>query len=425
MRRAFVIFIIVALLSYPGFADIDAALKNGIGARSAAMGLAQVAVAEGSEAIYWNPATIAGLKQPYISTTASDIYGTNYKTFSLALPAWDGGFGILVLGADQSGIPETSLDSNGRPVVNGYFGYDAKAFYLSYARNVGRLSVGGNLKYLSEGLDGFGANGIGADIGLLIQPSDILSLGAKIENIIAPQMKWNTNSGSCDSMDTSFAIGGSLKPNKGKLLLTGDMHFEQNQTPEFFVGGEYEWNDNFSLRGGLFDGKLSCGVGIDYHNFDVDYSYAKGNDYLEDSHRISLSFAFGQDWGIVREPALQEVVVVGEEPAVDPISFYAHPALPGKTLYIKVLTSGVEAERVSVFHKGEKTKLYAHDPTTWKGDFELSRDIQPGEHELKVYVADSEGHLHKLDASFTVKPFSEGPLGSLPQIAGHGPGRPR
>ncbi|MDD5382098.1 MAG: hypothetical protein PHH60_00355 [Candidatus Margulisbacteria bacterium] len=410
MNRSIAILLIL-LISSPVFADIDATLRNGIGARSAAMGLAQVAVAEGAESIYWNPAALAKITGYQISTSANEIYGTSYKAFGLAGLGWGGGWGMLVMAADQGGIPETTLDPSGRPIVIGSFGYDAKAVYLSYAREFGRSSIGANLKYLNEGLYGKSVNGLGADLGVLVKPSRILSFGAKIENAVAPQMKWNTDSGNTDVMQTNYKIGAAVKPEIQPLLLTGDIGFIQGGSPAVYLGAEYEPVKNVFIRGGVFSERLSLGIGIQYHNLKVDYSYARGNDYLDDSHRISLNLLFADFSRILAEknkPATLETSVAGTKQASkEAVTFISQPVMPGEMLYMKVLVSNIKAERVSVVYKESKVPLFSNDLVTWKGSMRISTYNEAGENKAAVYVADVNGHLIKSEAIFTVIPLPE------------------
>ena len=428
MKKNIAIFILLLIITRPVVCDIEALLGNGLGARGVGMGMAQVAASEGVDGVYWNPATIAEIRSFEISTTASDAYGTNYKTVGVVLPTIDGGWGLLVLTADQGGIPETTLDGSGRPVVTGSdFGYDAKAIYLSYAKDFGPVAVGTSVKYLTEDLAGNSASGIGADVGVELKPSQVISLGAKIENVIVPQMEWDTDSGQTDRIEPNIRIGAALRPNNGNLQVASDLNFKPDQSPEFFIGGEYKLIKNLSLRGGVFDGRLSAGVGLDYRNFGIDYSYAKGNDFLEDSHRVSLSFSLEPGRKRANEPIEEEekvkIVALNNYKEIEyqqipetlskmpehrlsekkSIELLCEAGLPGRILYFKVKTEGVDAERVSVVYNNQLVKLYSDDQSVWKGAIRLGPNIPPGDHQLKVYVADRAGHLHRELKEFSVR----------------------
>jgi hypothetical protein len=288
-----------------GSADIGQVLGNGTGARGGGMGFAQVSAAKGVEGIYWNPATLTAVQTIQLSTYASEIYGTSYKTLGIAFPALAGKCGILMLNAGQSGMQETTLDLGGRPVPTGnLFGYSATAVYFSYAREFGGFSFGTNLKYLTESLQSNGANGVGLDVGVLAKPYPTVMLGAKYENLIAPQMKWNTASGNIDKIESLFRGGISLVPENGKYSISGDLSIGENNQVELFAGGEYNLVNSLILRGGLFSGRPTIGIGFGYKDFTVDYSYIKGSDILEDAQRVSLNFSLSGRSSISSQTAL-------------------------------------------------------------------------------------------------------------------------
>lgn len=275
-------------------ADINAVLDNGIGARGAAMGFAQVADPKGVDGIYWNPAALAKNDAWQLSTFSSDVYGTNYKTIGTIFPGWGGQWGLLAVNAEQGAIMETNLDANGRPSFTGsLFGYGARALYLSYAKELECFSFGANIKYLNESLKDKNANGLGLDLGVQAKPAPFLTVGGKFENLLSTPMKWNTDSGQSDKTIPSFRLGASVSVFKGNFLLNGDIGMKGGNSTELFLGGEYNFVRTLFLRGGLSSGRPSIGVGLSYKNLTIDYSYVKGDDFLEDSQRINLSFAFG------------------------------------------------------------------------------------------------------------------------------------
>lgn len=291
--RNFIIVSWLLIIASVSLADVNAVMSNGVGARAAAMGFSQVADARGVEGIYWNPAALSEVKAVQLSTYASDIYGTDYKTLGVVFPAWGGKWGLLALSADQGSIPQTALDINGRPAVSGTaFDYNSSVLYLSYAREVGKLAIGTNMKYLAESLAGNGASGFGLDIGAVIKPVSFLAVGAKVENLLASQMKWDTSSGNADKVGLLFRAGLSIRPIADKLALDSDLSIKSNSPADIYLGGEYSLLENLFLRGGIFASRPTLGVGLKYVSLTADYAYVKGDDYLDDSHRLSLSFTF-------------------------------------------------------------------------------------------------------------------------------------
>jgi|GEM_PF-3440686 len=430
MKKVIALFILALLIASPVASDIEAVLNNGVGARAISMGKAQVANPKGTDGIYWNPAGLAKENEVKISTGAAEILGTNYQALAVIAPAVGGQLGLMVLNASQGNIPEATLDVvNKRPVATGsIFAYNANAWFLSYAFQVGKILAGVTGKYLKESLFDRGSSGVGMDLGLMAHPSENLALGVKLENVIKPQMKWDTTSGSVDRSSFGVRVGASLNPKRSNLCFNGDLNIKEDRSLDFFFGGEYRLVEALALRGGIFNGFPTLGLGLDYRGVSVDYSYTKGNEYLEDSHRVNLSFALGQPSLFSAKVKPQEVsreVLAKEEEKLPipvtllPVESKSNPlekkilfsafgsALPGRTLYFKVITQGIKAERVSVLYGNDKITLYSSDRVTWKGDFTLKPTAHVGKQYLDIYVADVDGHLYKQRAAFEVKPLPE------------------
>ena len=143
-------------------------LKVGVGARALAMGEAYTTLAEDATGVFWNPGATANLEK-----TQAQYFHQSY----LADIAYD--FGVL------------SMPVNGFGTVGAFLGYmnfgeiertsiqfpdgtgekaSASSFVigLSYARALtDRFSIGGNVKYVQEGIWHSTASGYAFDIGLL------------------------------------------------------------------------------------------------------------------------------------------------------------------------------------------------------------------------------------------------------------------
>ncbi|UPT72447.1 MAG: hypothetical protein M0D55_10665 [Elusimicrobiota bacterium] len=95
-------------------------LKIGAGARSLGMGEAMVCSAEGPEAMYWNPAGLAGARGLELGYSRSELPDSVHHDYAaLALPAgWSGGvFGFAFTRLSQGAIER--VDNVG--IKNGSF----------------------------------------------------------------------------------------------------------------------------------------------------------------------------------------------------------------------------------------------------------------------------------------------------------------
>ena len=157
-------------------------LREGVGARAAAMGEAQTAVVGEQTAAFWNPAGVAamqgkhfilahhrsfqGIKQGY----GGWAYGNDRRGLALSLGVY--GVGGLEARREPTAIPAGTFSV-----------YDLNAG-LSYAQKIGRrVYVGFSVRALHENIGPESAWGMSADGGVLYRLSEGLMLGAAYRNL--------------------------------------------------------------------------------------------------------------------------------------------------------------------------------------------------------------------------------------------------
>ncbi|MFA5138091.1 MAG: hypothetical protein WC728_02575 [Elusimicrobiota bacterium] len=109
-------------------------LRLGAGVRSLGMGDAYSAVADGPEAVYWNPAGIAQLRAPEFSYARSEHLGLFHHDFAAyvhPVEAWRGALGLAVTHVSQTRLPLVDKDN----VVVGDFSPYSMAVAAAYARD--------------------------------------------------------------------------------------------------------------------------------------------------------------------------------------------------------------------------------------------------------------------------------------------------
>ena len=260
-------------------------LREGVGARAAAMGEAQTAVVGEQTAAFWNPAGVAamqgkhfilahhrsfqGIKQGY----GGWAYGNDRRGLALSLGVY--GAGGLEARREPTATPAGTFSI-----------YDLNAG-LSYAQKIGqRIYVGFSVRALHENIGPESAWGMSADGGVLYRLSESLVLGASYRNLgrMAQLDQARTPLPRVFRMGTAWFWRTWIATADFRLPAAG------NKGANF--GLEYGIMGRLFLRGGIQTGHdtrmLSFGMGITRRNWRVDYAFVPASQGLGDSHRIAV-----------------------------------------------------------------------------------------------------------------------------------------
>ena len=247
-------------------------------ARAMGLGQAYVAMAEGADALTWNPAGLALTQQKELSYSwlryVQDVDSPLYIGYAHPL-------GRTVWGANLSYISVSGFDArdaNGVPrsgdnmVVHDGFGSVAVARSFWYEK----LFVGGALRMVHEDLAGSSHDTLVGDGGVLLRPNSVLTLGFAVQNF-----------GSRTENVSSITRGGAA-------LRLGDffnLGLELNQAADagahFGVGGEFLLPEQY-----LDFGQITFRAG--YHSADsLGQSFDDSLKSLQMDRVSGLSFGFG------------------------------------------------------------------------------------------------------------------------------------
>src|ERR1051326_2352190 len=193
-------------------------LKIGAGARSTAMGDAFVGVADDVNAIYYNPAGLATLKNPELAAMHTQWFqGMNYDFGAFALPSDVGTFGISAATLKADDLEKRSADES----FQGNFESLDSAYSLANAKEVReRLSVGVTARYLREKIDTASAGAWSGDIGVVKDfESRPFRLGLAIRHF-GQGVKFNDES---DPQPVTVDLGASTHLLRDKVTLGLDV----------------------------------------------------------------------------------------------------------------------------------------------------------------------------------------------------------
>ena len=311
---------IVATLILVGLFGIQSLASNhgsdwsniGPDARTMGMGGARVAAEGDAYSTYWNPAALQR-KQELASTyaTLQNSARYNYLGCTMESPIGRLGFSYISTGIDgfqkTSYIQASSTGHGTASVIGDDFSVGNSAVYVSWAENLGRLAgrdpqnldndwskrveIGATFKLMSQYMGASSASGFGVDAGVQYQVNPELRLGGVVYNLLSPVMSWND--AESDTLATRGKLGLSFNLQKN-LLLVADADVFGYKRGGSYVGGEYQVNTQFTLRGGYQQSAFSVGVGVNYMGAKFDFAYTQASaDYMDASTRLSLGYVFG------------------------------------------------------------------------------------------------------------------------------------
>ena len=254
-------------------------LKLGQGsARAMAMGHSYVALAEGSDALTWNPAGLALTQQKevvysylryvqemdtplylaYAHPMGRTVWGANVAYISAS------GFDVR----DANGIPQTSESVQ---VHDGFgtFGL-ARSFWYE------KLFLGGSARLVHEDNAGALHDTLVGDAGVIIKPNSVLSLGFAVQN-------FGSNSSNVPAI-TRGGVGLRL----GDFILLGlELNKASDTSTRLGVGGEFQVPEEY-----LEIGQLAFRAGW-YNADNLGQSYSDQLKGLRLDRTSGLSFGFG------------------------------------------------------------------------------------------------------------------------------------
>ncbi|MBI3551366.1 MAG: PorV/PorQ family protein [Elusimicrobia bacterium] len=305
------------------FRDKDAAtgagqfLKLGADARSEGMAEAVHAESSDANAVYWNPAGLAGLEYRHATITHGAYYQSvfyDYVAYAQPVPSVLGGssrerelrtsqlgaFGAALIYMNAGPISE--VDNAGNPTGQNFTPQDA-AFIAGWGLPLTKnLDVGISGKYITSRVEESaetGAFDLGARLHFLLftMPytisAGISNLGGRLRFIKEQEL-----------LPTTLTVGNTLRPTKNSVL-SFDMVAPRDGDPYPALGAEYRVPVDpgmaFALRVGYqhrtntndISGatSLSAGAGATFSRFSVDYAWLPYG-ALGDTHRFSLSYRF-------------------------------------------------------------------------------------------------------------------------------------
>lgn len=289
-KKHLLTFVLIGFLSTNIFAageedlgtSASSFLKIGAGAPTAqALGNAYVSIAEGAEALFWNPAGIAGTEDKEFQFTYLDwLQGYKARTLAYVQPMGHTALGITANYMDMKDFE--ARDSQGIPLVSDdvYVRNFVGSLSLAHDFYTEIFKAGATAKYVSENNDGSHYTNMCFDIGGILMPVNWLSLGAALQNI-----------GDSDEVPTVLRLGAGIHTRY--LTISTEMAEYADDEARYGVGLEVHIPEDI-IEFGHF------GLRVGYYTRD-DHGLSNNSFvnrvHLSDSSKVS--FGFGLDTGKV------------------------------------------------------------------------------------------------------------------------------
>ena len=268
-------------------------LKNQFSVRASGMSGASVAVPNDHRFVYNNPAAVVqgntGVSFSSFGKIETQYYALNYNKM---FKKWGVNIGFrnahldgIVL-TDASTSNQQDILANRTPhTVVGSSSWDAFVYHVATAYSTPWADVGISTHYIHENLIGHTGYATGFNAGLLRQYRSY-TLGASILNIGKSTMQ--SESGTVESIDPTYALGASTRILEDTLLITSEIQVQQDNN--WILGAEFYLNPAITLRVGNSNENLSFGVGIVLKSYEISVAYQHENRlYNNDVFKLELS----------------------------------------------------------------------------------------------------------------------------------------
>lgn len=385
----------------------------GVGARPLGMGKAYVGVAEDGDAVFMNPAGLARITNPKLSTMYTQLLGdVNYMVVGGAYPYGEkSAFGAGIVNARVSDIPMTN--STGASIGSGSWGNSV--MFLSYGTylsntplqlNLGRdVLLGGSLKYYSVGGTGTGVSdgtgsGFDIDLGVLYPASEYVILGANLQNILPSSMggKITKTSGAVDTIPSTIKVGtkisligkegASFSPHATRKLY-GNIDYDYlpySKSGIVHAGLEFWPVSSLALRAGSDNSDLTAGVGLRFSGVEFNYAYHPYSGITDNTtHFFSI--------GYLGEARKRELKIALDGPADKAVVYEDHVKVNGKVTVVEGDDDSAPAGPLTIKLNGATVPVGA--------DQSFSADIPVnnyGKNLVLVEASDASGAYQKQEA---------------------------
>lgn len=261
-------------------------LKIDTDAKAVAMGSAYTAMANGIDAMHYNPSGLAGLNHAEVGFSHTNwLLDSSHDFIGIAMPVGKSSAvngKRLAVGLGFTRLTNGSLEGRAadRGRTGGFDAYD-QSIALGAAKNFGSYSLGGSVKYIQSSIAGSRANAFALDLGAGRRLTGLpVYVALAVQNLGTP-IRYIDQS---DPLPLSVSAGLLLTALPGVDISLDLKRFVHEKENNYNVGMNYNFIPGLALRTGYIlndprgfqmgnkAGGFSAGVGLYFFGTDLDYS---------------------------------------------------------------------------------------------------------------------------------------------------------
>jgi len=241
-------------------------IRNTQGPRAAAMGGAMSAAAAPLDALYWNPAALAGSLDPAFEIGYLRAFeGVNAAHLSAVRPLANGALGYAMQASSYGDLDE--VNETGIATGESFRPYTFAAA-AGYAVTLREWRLGATLRALTQGIDEDRSSACAADLGVIWR-ADSFRAGVSLRHL---GFEIDALRDTKESLPLTAALGAAWSQNDWSL--GADLDYSESAGTQLRAGGEYIHEQILALRAGysslgrsqafdpsVIDG-LSLGAGV-------------------------------------------------------------------------------------------------------------------------------------------------------------------
>lgn len=353
--------------------------RYGSSARGLALGNAVVGMADDAAISYWNPAGLAQLRTMEVTAMGATMFNdTKYSFLALGMPTekW-GTFALDGVFTNSGDFERATWDED----LTETFSEKESILTLGWAGSAGRFAYGGAIKAVTQDMGGVKGSSMGLDLGIYFRPHRLLSVGAAVQNVLAPKITLVDEE---EELATSGRIGLALRFFSNRMIVSSDLVKTKWMDTSVRAGLELWPIRSLALRGGYDSERenMSAGAGFRLKNWQFDYAYV-GTE-LGAQNVVSATVRFGVPFGV---KVSSDRALFSPSGTDREVNFNIETAVRGTVESWQVVITDDSGAPVRTLGGNG----IPPEGVSWAGDDEDGRLVGDGKYMAKVMIVDNMG----------------------------------